>query len=47
MRKVIIFSSEDICDLFRDEPVVMYSKNGTEMVYISESGYKAMIEKEN
>lgn len=46
-RNVIIFSSEDISDLFRDEPVVMYSKDGTEMVFVSEAGYKAMMKKEN
>lgn len=46
-RNVIIFSSEDICDLFRDEPVAMNSKDGTEMVFVSEAGHKAMMEKEN
>lgn len=42
-RNVIIFSSEDICDLFHDEPVAMNSKDGTEMVFVSEAGHKAMM----
>lgn len=47
MRNVTIFSSEDISDLFRDIPVVIHDKNGTEMVFVSERGYKAMMDKEN
>lgn len=46
MRNITIFSSEDISDLFRDIPVVIHDKNGIEMVFVSERGYKAMMDKE-
>lgn len=46
MRNITIFSSEDISDLFRDTPVVVHDKNGIEMVFVSERGYKAMMGKE-
>ena len=47
MRNVVIFSSEDISDLFRDTPVVIHDKNGIETVFVSERGHKAMLDKEN
>lgn len=47
MRNIVIFSSEDISDLFRDTPVVIHDKNGIETVFVSEKGHKAMLDKEN
>ena len=43
MRNVVIFSSEDIADLFRDTPVAIHDKNGIETVFVSERGYKTMM----
>lgn len=46
MRNVVIFSSEDIADLFRDTPVAIHDKNGIETVFVSERGYKTMMNEE-
>lgn len=46
MRNIIIFTEEDLYDLIHDDPVVMNNKDGTEIVFVSEDGYKFMYESE-